>query len=112
MENYSLINLFIDECKSLNKIDRLNLILEKLKDLRCNDYNIELLDSIINMEYNLEYEDTPPYCKYFNNIRQTYDKQLSMLLKNKNKPRKRIEYWNDVISNFKIDIRHELAVIK
>jgi len=91
------------------RIERLRGILDQLDNIKaCTDRTIERLDKLVNSEYMKEYEVDRPYSIYFNNVRKTKDKELEILLKNRLKPRVRIEYFDDTVRVFRTDIEMEL----
>lgn len=95
------------------KIQRLKKLLTVLKSMRVSDNSIEKLTEMIESEYDIEYFANQDLTKnyYLNNLRQTREKQLAVLLSKKPKPRKRISYFESTVENFEHDIKDELSRI-
>lgn len=97
-----------ERCKKMDRKERLQFVYRHVSKLQCSVRSIDYLEFFIDMEYRFEYQDKPVAGSYFNNVRQTKSKQLATLLREKDKPRKRQEYWDDAKRNFKHDISNEL----
>lgn len=108
MTDLELKRKFFDHCSKMERRDRILFCYKTAKDLNCSDGNIDLLSILIDIEWNYERKDNPPYDDYFNNLRQTKEKQLAPLLSNKNKKNIRVDLFNEVQRQFLKDMEEEM----
>ena len=94
------------------EIERLEKLSREVDSLRCHDYDIDKLDALIKDEWKREFQDSPPCSRYFNNLKQTKDDELEMLLIHKSRPRLRVSYFESTVRNFKGDISERITELK
>jgi hypothetical protein len=85
---------------------------EKINNFYISDSSILLLKSVLTEEYFRETDCENKSELYCRNLKQTIEKQLSLLLQNSNKREKRINLFHDAILNFNMDIDRELGNLK
>lgn len=109
---YKLKKLKINEMNNSEKISHLENILIRLENLNITESSIKELSLLIRTEYRNELTSENTSKVYSNNLKQTIEKNLEDLEANINKPKLRIELFNDCISNFKQDVDRELTDLK
>jgi len=98
--------------KNQEKIKHLEKLLFKLKNSFITESTIKELSRLIRDEFNREKSSENGSILYVKNLNQTIEKYLVDLEKNADKPKVRIDLYNEFISNFKQDIDRELTDLK
>jgi len=94
------------------KIIYLEKLLFKIENSYISESSIRDLSRLIRNEQRREISSENESKIYSKNLSQTIEKNLEDLENNADKPKARIDLFNDCISNFKQDIERELADLK
>lgn len=95
-----------------DKIKHLENLKSKIKGMYLNEMNIKSLSKLIQKELLSEKTSKNSSRLYINNLEQTIDKQLDILVSSRKKPNNRITEFNEVRDNFIMDINRELGDLK
>ena len=79
----------------------------EVKELYVSDRAIERIATLVNEAFNIAEKHNLSHFK--NNVRQTRDKQLAMLLMYKDRPKLRIQRWDETKNNFIQDFEEYLG---